>query len=72
MSMYSSENVHQYQMHMLIRQELAQRRLQNYIRKQGYNPKDPKIINMQTKIVWLAEEAELAHELWKEMEDYYD
>lgn len=72
MSMYNSEDVHQYELHTLIRQELVQRRLQSYVRKQGYNPKDPKIVRMQTMIVWLAEEAELAHKLWKETEDYYD
>lgn len=72
MSMYNSENVHQYKMHTLIRQELTQRRLQSYIRKQGYNPKDPKIVQMQTRIVWLAEEAELATKLQKEMESYDD
>lgn len=72
MSMYNSENVYHYKMHTMIRQELTQRRLQSYIRKRGYNPKDPKIINMQTMIVWLAEEVELAGKLQKEMEDCRD
>lgn len=72
MSMYSSENVHQYQLHTMIRQELTRRRLQSYIRKRGYNPKDPKIAHMQTMIVWLAEEAELACKLQKELEACHD
>lgn len=68
MSMYNSEDVYRYKLHTMIRQELAQRRLQGYIRKRGYNPKDPKIVHMQTMIVWLAEEAELASQLQGEME----
>lgn len=72
MSMYSSEDVRQYEMHTLIQQELTQRRLQSYIRRQGYRPKDPRIVNMQAKIVWLGEEAELAHKLWLELEDCHD
>lgn len=72
MSMYNSEDVHQYKIHTLIRQELTQRRLQSYIRKRGYNPKDPKIVHMQTMIVWLGEEAKLATKLLKEMEGCRD
>lgn len=72
MSMYSSEDVRQYEMHTMIQQELMKRRLQSYIRRQGYNPKDPKIVSMQTRIVWLSEEAELAHKLWLELETCHD
>lgn len=72
MSMYNSEDVYHYKLHTLIRQELAQRRLQGYIRKRGYNPKDPKIVHMQTMIVWLGEEAELASQLQREMEARHD
>lgn len=72
MSMYNSLDVGNYKTHVLIQREITQRRLQNYIRKQGYNPADPKIINMQTKIVRLAEELELATKLQREMEMYDD
>ena len=72
MSMYNSEDVYHYKLHTLIRQELTQRRLQGYIRKRRYNPRDPKIVYMQTMVVWLGEEAELASQLQHEMEACHD
>jgi len=68
MSLYNSQDVLRYKQHMLVRQELTQRRLQSYIRAKGYKPTDTKIINMQTAIVWIAEEIELASKLQREME----